>query len=191
MPKDAKSTRDQILKAAYGLFRRKGFTRVSMDEIAASAGITKKTLYYHFRSKDALFSAMFEDQHRLAMASTQSMFDRARGNPRHVIESIFSELVTWSSKPRWSGSGFTRVAIELADLPGHPARSLARRHKTMIVERLGELFAAEKIPSPLELARSIYLLAEGAITMILVTGDQGYAMTALNVARKLVRQRHS
>jgi hypothetical protein len=32
-----------------------------------------------------------------------------------------------SSTPRWSGSGFTRLVVELADLPGHPARAIARR----------------------------------------------------------------
>lgn len=38
----------KILDAAYGLMWRQGFLRVSMDEIAERAGVTKRTLYQHF-----------------------------------------------------------------------------------------------------------------------------------------------
>ncbi|TMJ24875.1 MAG: helix-turn-helix transcriptional regulator, partial [Alphaproteobacteria bacterium] len=52
MPRSGEPTRRRILDAAYKLFRRKGFTRVSMDDIAAATGVTKRTLYHHFTSKD-------------------------------------------------------------------------------------------------------------------------------------------
>lgn len=51
MPRAAGRTRRQILDSAYELFYRKRFSRVGVDEIAAFAGITKRTLYSHFRSK--------------------------------------------------------------------------------------------------------------------------------------------
>ena len=38
MPRSAELTRKRILEAAYRLFRRQGYSRVSMDEIAAAAG---------------------------------------------------------------------------------------------------------------------------------------------------------
>jgi AcrR family transcriptional regulator len=41
-------TRLRILDASFGLFWRQGFLRVSMDDIAARAGITKRALYQHF-----------------------------------------------------------------------------------------------------------------------------------------------
>ena len=45
------------------------------------------------------------------------------------MEVLFSELAKWSTKPGWTGAGFTRLVMELADLPGHPARAVAHRHK--------------------------------------------------------------
>ena len=45
-------TKGRILKSAYSLFRQQGFTRVSVDAIAEWAGVTKRTVYYHFKSKD-------------------------------------------------------------------------------------------------------------------------------------------
>lgn len=186
MPKDAKATREQILKAAYALFRRKGFTRVSMDEIAASAKITKKTLYYHFRSKDELFAAMFKQQHELALTAFQTFGDKLKGNAAQMIEALFADLVEWSSKPRWAGSGISRVAVELADLPGHPARTIAKRHKLVIEESLAKLFTQVKTRNARERAREIMLLTEGAIAMILITGDQKYALAAADAAKRLI-----
>ena len=47
MPRNAEQTQKRILDAAYVLFRRRGYSRVSMDEIAAATSVTKRTLYYH------------------------------------------------------------------------------------------------------------------------------------------------
>ena len=58
MPRHAERTRRRILDAAYELFYRKGFARVGVDEMAAFAGLTKRTLYYHFKSKDELLAAV-------------------------------------------------------------------------------------------------------------------------------------
>ena len=57
MRRSAAQTRLHILDAAYGLFWRQGFLRATMDEIAVCASITKRALYQHFQSKDALMAA--------------------------------------------------------------------------------------------------------------------------------------
>lgn len=54
MARSSESTRDRILEAAYGLLYREGFTRVSLDAIAADAGLTKRTLYYHYYHFDSI-----------------------------------------------------------------------------------------------------------------------------------------
>src|SRR5215510_15263103 len=76
MPRDADRTRRRILDAAYAQFRRRGYSRVSMDEIASAARLTKRTLYYHFASKDALLTAVLEAQHRLAVDAFRTFGDR-------------------------------------------------------------------------------------------------------------------
>ena len=117
MPRSSERTRQRILDAAYVLFRRKGYTRVSMDEIAAATTVTKRTLYYHFTSKDALLAAVLEAQHRLALAAFRTFGDSLSGSPEDIIDTLFRDLAVWSDKPRWAGSGFTRLVVELADLP--------------------------------------------------------------------------
>jgi AcrR family transcriptional regulator len=60
-------TRLRILDASFGLFWRQGFLRVSMDDIAARAGITKRALYQHFPSKDDLMAATLAHSSKLAI----------------------------------------------------------------------------------------------------------------------------
>jgi AcrR family transcriptional regulator len=54
------SSHDQIVSQARRLFLSSGFRSVSMDELAADLGMSKKTLYQHFRSKDELVRAVLE-----------------------------------------------------------------------------------------------------------------------------------
>src|SRR5687767_14731104 len=104
MPRSSEPTQRRILEAAYELFYRKGFGRVSVDEIAAFARITKRTLYYHFKSKDELLSSVLEMQSGLAIARIRKHESRYSGRPHEMIDVLFSELAKWSDKPGWSGA---------------------------------------------------------------------------------------
>ena len=186
MPRSSDQTRKRILDAAYRLFRRQGYSRVSMDEIAAATGVTKRTLYYHFESKDQLLAHVLEAQHQLALAAFKTFGDRLSGSPEAIIDGLFRELAVWADRPRWAGSGFTRLVIELADLPGHPARLIARRHKAMLEAHLAELLARSGVERAAGIAREVWLLSEGAISLMLVHGDRGYAAAAARAAQTLL-----
>jgi AcrR family transcriptional regulator len=188
MPRSSEHTRKRVLDAAYRLFRRQGYSRVSMDEIAAATRVTKRTLYYHFESKDQLLAHVLEAQHQLALAAFKTFGDRLSGSPEAIIDGLFRELAVWADRPRWAGSGFTRLVIELADLPGHPARLIARRHKAMLEAHLAELLARSGVERAAEIAREVWLLSEGAISLILVHGDRGYAAAAARAAQTLLRR---
>jgi AcrR family transcriptional regulator len=184
MPRSAEVTRKRILDAAYVLFRRKGFARIGVDEIAVAAKVTKRTLYYHFESKDALLAAVLERQHELAVLTWDGFSTKLA--PRRMIAKMFDDLTSWTLQPRWAGSGFSRVAMELADLPGHPARAIASHHKSLIEARLAEVFARGRIASPKLRAREIWLLSEGAMTCMVLHGNLHYVETAKRAALRLM-----
>jgi AcrR family transcriptional regulator len=56
----ARAVRERILARAEELFHRRGVSPVTMDEIASGLGMSKKTLYQHFPSKDRLASAAMD-----------------------------------------------------------------------------------------------------------------------------------
>jgi AcrR family transcriptional regulator len=188
MPRDRAQTRETILKAAYVLFRRSGFTRVSMDEIAEASALTKRTLYAHFRSKDDLLTAVLEDQHGMAYEAFQTFGQKLKGTPEEIVKAFFADLAAWAAQPRWPGSGFTRLAMELADLPGHPARKIASRHKGQLEQHLAELLGRAGVPNAERMARQIWILSEGAIALIFIRGDRSYAKAAEEAALAIVAQ---
>jgi AcrR family transcriptional regulator len=87
-------TRARIIDAAYGPFWRQGFLRVSADEIAARAGITKRTLYQHFPSKDDIITAALAHSSELALARFQSFPRGARAED--LVTSFFAQLGEWA-----------------------------------------------------------------------------------------------
>lgn len=175
------------MEAAYKLFRRQGYNRVTMDDIAEAAGFTKRTLYHHFNSKDQLLADVLESQHQLASQAFRTFGDKLSGSAETIVKAMFKDLAVWADRPRWAGSGFTRLVIELADLPGHPARLMARRHKAQLEKSFAELLARSGVDRPNELARAVWLLSEGAVSLILVHGDRGYSAAASEAAVTLVR----
>jgi AcrR family transcriptional regulator len=185
--RSVEQTRGRVLEAAYKLFRRQGYNRVTMDGIAEAAKLTKRTLYHHFNSKDQLLADVLEAQHHLALQAFRTFGDNLSGSAETIVEAMFRDLAVWADRPRWAGSGFTRLVIELADLPGHPARLIARRHKAQLEKCFAELLARSGVDRPNELARAVWLLSEGAVSLMLVHGDRGYSAAASEAAITLVR----
>jgi AcrR family transcriptional regulator len=185
MPRSAAATRRRIIDAAYERFYRHGYARVSVDAIAAEAGVTKRTLYAHFDSKDQLLAAVLELQHGLALERIRSWSAHLSGGVDAMLATLFADLARWATRPRWSGAGFTRLVMELADLPGHPARAIARRHKAAIESWLAQELAGRRVRSAALRARQIMLLLEGCQVLMLIQGDRRYAEAAAQAAIRL------
>jgi AcrR family transcriptional regulator len=185
MSRSASATKVSILRATYRLLYREGFARVSMDAIAAETGVTKRTLYYHFDSKDALVAAVLDHQHVHALARIQKWGSGSARSPREFLAELFRELEAWASEPDWLGSGFTRLTMELSDMPGHPARHAAHQHKLAIENWLaGELKRLGASRSK-QLAGQVALLLEGCVSLMLIHRDTSYAATAAKAAIRL------
>ncbi|WP_193188164.1 TetR/AcrR family transcriptional regulator [Nisaea sediminum] len=183
------NTKDRIIEAADELFYSGSIRETSVDRIAERAGVTKKTLYYHFRSKDDLVAAYLEARDRptreryLAWAGTSGpMADR--------VVRMFTALSEHARREDWRGCGFLRAAVELADSQGHPALEVARRHKAGFEAWLAEELEQDGYGSAHELARLLMILLDGAIARMLVNRDPAYAMEAGQAARSLLLSRN-
>lgn len=187
MARAAADTKQRILEAAYELFYRKGFVRVGLDAIAEAAGVTKRTLYYHFRSKDDLLGAALAFQHELAIERIKRWGARLPRDLEGFLDALFSDLARWASRPRWEGAGFTRLVMELADLPGHPARAIARRHKATLEAWIAAQLVARDVEHATEKAQQLQLILEGCFSLLLVHDDKRYIERAAAAAKCLTR----
>jgi len=191
MRKKANETRERMIDAAYTLFYQGGFARTGVDAVAAAAGITKRTLYQHFGSKDALIEAVMERQHQLALERIRQWADQVAGDAEQMVAVLFAKLAHWAGAKQWQGSGFTRAAVEFADLPGHPARRAAHRHKEAVEAHLAQKFSDQGIATAPALARELMLLLEGCQTLVLIHGCRDYIDAAAQAAQVLVRSHRS
>src|SRR5262245_44287139 len=186
MSRTTERSREKILEAGFRLFFREGYARVSMEMIAAQAGMTKRTLYNHFDSKDQLLGAVLESQNRRSLARFKDWTANADLTVGAFLEQFFAKTAAWAASARWRGSGFTRLAMELADLPGHPARKVAARHKAELEKWMEAEFRTRGSLVPASDARSLALIIDGAVSLSLISGDRGYILHARQMAIDLL-----
>jgi AcrR family transcriptional regulator len=186
MAKAAGETRDKILQAAFHLFYRKGFARVGIDEIASAAGVTKRTLYYHFTSKDEVLADMLAVQHALAMERVDRWASARAVTATEAVRMTFAEFTDWITRPGFAGAGMSRLATELADLPGHPARAIARRHKEAVETWFAGLLKRCGVIEPERRARELVILIEGTVVLSIIHGTTAYAKAAEQAAMALI-----
>ena len=54
--------KEAVINTARDLFQKYGYKKVSMDEIAKTSGVTKKTIYTYFKDKDSMFLYFIEEE---------------------------------------------------------------------------------------------------------------------------------
>jgi AcrR family transcriptional regulator len=187
MSSTTRDTRRTILESAYDSFYREGFQRVSVNAVAETAGVTKRTLYNHFPSKDVLIAAVLEVQADLATRKIRRWCDGDFADPEELVGAVFADLRRWARVPDWRGSGFTRAAMELAWAPGHPARSAAAAQKRAVVEMLTVALVRAGAARASDLARELVVLIEGANALRLIHGDDAWFDAAETTARARAR----
>ena len=64
MPRYAEQTRKRIIEGAYKLFRRQGYSRVTMDDIAVAAGVGKGTVFRRFGSRAGSMMVLLDEDER-------------------------------------------------------------------------------------------------------------------------------
>ncbi|MFK0273602.1 TetR/AcrR family transcriptional regulator [Ensifer sp. NPDC090286] len=187
MTKAEKSTREVIVAAAEKLFYAEGIRAVSVDAVAEAAGVTKRTLYYHFDSKDALIAAYLESRDQPNLKLFRKWFDAGDGDLADRVEAIFVNLARAARHPKWKGCGFLRTSAELANMPGHPAIRIGAAHKKKFEAWMAETFAEASAAEPAMLAKQILLLLDGSFAVVLLHRDASYMETAGKAAATLVR----
>lgn len=119
--------REAIVQAALAQFRELGFQGASMDGIAAAAGVSKRTVYNHFPSKDELFAEILGELWRRSAAAQGRPYDPARPLDEQLLALLRDKLALLHD-----GGFMDLVRVAIAEMLHSPERA---RH---MVERLGE-----------------------------------------------------
>jgi AcrR family transcriptional regulator len=187
MTRRTDDTRARIVAAATALFYDEGIRAVSVDAVAEHAGVTKKTLYYHFRSKDELVAAYLEARDQPTLALYEKWFAETNGSAAEKVRGLFTRFGRAANSAKWKGCGFLRTIAELASTPGHPAVKVGAKHKKRFEAWLAAALTEEGVQDAKSIARRIVVLLDGAATVMLIHRDLAYVEAAGDVAAAMVK----
>jgi AcrR family transcriptional regulator len=153
----------RVLAAAGELFYNQGINAVGVDAIAKQAGVTKKTLYDRFGSKDQLIVSYLQERDERWRRWLADEVDLAASDaaPTTRILATFDAQRTWMARESPRGCSFVNAAAELPD-PVHPARAVIRAQKEWLRTYLLDECRATRASQPEQLADELLLLHEGA-----------------------------
>ncbi|MFI0819903.1 TetR/AcrR family transcriptional regulator [Streptomyces sp. NPDC021098] len=173
----------RVLDAAAELFYGQGINAVGVDLIARHAGVTKKTLYERFGSKETLVAAYLRERdERWRVWLTAEVDAAPRQDPPHRILATFDALGVWMRRENPRGCGFVNAAAELPDAD-HPARRAISDQKRWLRDYLRGLAEDARVPEPDALADELLLLHEGATVLYGLSAVPDPVATARRMAR--------
>jgi AcrR family transcriptional regulator len=152
----------RVLKAAERLFYARGIHAVGVDLIASEAGVTKKTLYDRFGSKDQIVVEYLADRDERWRAFLAHHLDAASGTPAALVLAVFDASRAWSAEHGPRGCSMVNAHAEISD-PAHPAHPIITGQKRWMLDLFTRL-AGDVAPQDADrLGRMLMLLHEGAL----------------------------
>ena len=163
--RDTSLKRNAILEGAIKVFTKNGFDASSMDHIAEVAGVSKRTIYNHFPSKEILFQAIVADFLKQRDEIKPIRYVSALSLEEQLKEFAKAELFLINDPVRRGLSKlFTSVFLMDIDF-GKKTRSQFEPHRAFIIW-LNSAKEDQKLSfqSPELAARVFYGMVEGCLT---------------------------
>ncbi|WP_328423037.1 TetR/AcrR family transcriptional regulator [Streptomyces sp. NBC_00443] len=156
----------RILEAAERLFYERGIHAVGVDLIAAEAGVTKKTLYDRFGSKERIvveYLAGRDERWRAFLAQyLDDHLDTAHATPRARVLAVFDASRAWSAEYGSKGCSMVNAHAEISD-PVHPAYPVIAGQKEWMLDLFTRLVRDIAPDDADRMGRTLMLLHEGAL----------------------------
>src|SRR5215210_441489 len=170
--------KERILQTADRLFYLRGIRAAGVDTIAAEVGISKRTLYNHFPSKDELIAAYLERRFTQTPSSDKPPVDQ--------ILRTFDRLERVFAGKGFRGCPFVNAVAELGS-EDQSVKKIAVAFKESRRVWFRDLLRQLDVADAEGLATQLTLLVDGSIAQDLVRDDPSMARAAKEAARVLLR----
>ncbi|OQR64411.1 TetR family transcriptional regulator [Streptomyces maremycinicus] len=153
------SPRERLLEAAATLTYRDG-VNIGVEALCKAAGVSKRSMYQLFESKDELLAASLERRTSAFVATLLPAADDDR-SPRERVVYVFEQAESQAGAPEFRGCPYLAVQIELKDR-NHPASQVAHRIKAELTAFFRSEAERGGASDPDLLARQLSLVFDGA-----------------------------
>jgi len=97
MTQRGKKNREKIIKVARSIFRRYGYSKTTMEDIAKALNKGKSTLYYYFKSKEDIFAALIEDEANKIQNGLLQVINR-KVDTKALLRAYFMKRMDYSNR---------------------------------------------------------------------------------------------
>ncbi|GHH48347.1 TetR family transcriptional regulator [Streptomyces candidus] len=152
----------RVLEAAGRLFYAHGIHAVGVDRIAAEAGVTKKTLYDRYGSKEQLVVEYLADRDERWRDFLGRRLEAVGEEPAARVLAVFDASHAWALERGGKGCGMVNAHAELSG-PDHLAHPVVTGQKAWMLDLFTTLAAGLAPERREELGRALLLLHEGGL----------------------------
>ncbi len=177
--------RQQLIDTAIELFNEHGFHGVGIDRIAEVSGVTKKTLYHHFRSKEELILAALKQKDSTFRNDFMRAVEATGNTPHQRLLGIFDVAQAWFSDQKFYGCMFINAVGEYSE-PDTAIRAACKSFKQQILSYIQELAEQADVDDPRRVAVALAILLEGATVTAQVSQNPEAAQAARQTAEILL-----
>ena len=175
--------REHLIDTAIELFAEHGYHATGIDTILAKSGVSKKTLYRHFRSKDELILAALKKYDGLFRNGFMRQVEERAEDPHGRLLAVFDVAADWFEQNNFYGCMYINAVGEYSE-PDTPIRQVCREFKSLMRRYVEDLCREVGAEDPAELAEELALLLEGAIVTAQVSQQRGRAAKIAKTAAK-------
>ncbi len=183
MSSEPSDTRQKILDTASELFYQRGIQHVGINEVIATSGVAKRTLYRWFPSKDQLIEAVMKHRAVQWLHWFESAVEDRGNTAKERLLATFDVLQSWYADPNFRGCPFINAVLEIADA-AHPAHHVSMNVRESIRQYVMRLAAEAGVRDPDAFSQQYLLLIGGASLVATIEGNPSgaeYARNALSV----------
>jgi AcrR family transcriptional regulator len=181
------NTRDRILRIAAEVFYQHGYRATGVDAVAKAAGITKATLYHHFKDKEELIEESLRFLSQYHRGNYVKAWNKKGLSPKRKLTVLFDEMHQAFKSEDFFGCPFINASGEYPERESR-ARKVCEEHYQYLIAQL-EIFAREAgLTKPREVAESIASLIAGGYTSWFVGGVKNAAIRAKKTAELVIAQ---
>ena len=137
--------REQLIEIGRSLFASKGFEAVSVEEIAATAKVSKPIVYEHFGGKEGLYAVVVDREMRALTDTLVNALSDPQAHPRQIVERTALALLTYVEE---NAEGFRVLTRDSPKTdPASSFNSLLGDIALRVEDILAEAFKRQHLPA--------------------------------------------
>ncbi len=192
MPTKAERTTAYIVETVAPIFNKLGYVGTSMSDLTQATGLTKGALYGNFENKEALALAAFERNSKLLLAEIDGKLN-SQGTSLEklfVLTNFYRHYDDFTND--LGGCPVLNVGVDAK----HNNSLLSAATKEIVKSIEGKIALVIengvnnnelRIPvTPLQFAKQLYTMIQGAVAMATITGDKKYLLNTVAYLDQLI-----